>query len=152
MNHYGLTAAQFADRIGVQRSVVSHVLSERNKPSLDFMVKIKTNFPEINLDWLLLGKGNPQENGEKWSKTGDKIVFPDEQEAVKKSDPIKREGSEWAELGNKVNIEPPEPSEMKNQAEVLRDIDERSSVLSKGRKLTRVILFYADGGFESYEA
>ena len=52
-----LSSTQFATEIGVQRSALSHVLSGRNKPSLDFMMKIKTRYPDINLDWLMLGKG-----------------------------------------------------------------------------------------------
>ena len=52
-----LSPTQFASEIGVQRSALSHVLSGRNNPSLDFMMKIKARYPEINLDWLLLGKG-----------------------------------------------------------------------------------------------
>ena len=50
-----LSAAAFAERIGVQRSSVSHILSRRNKPSLDFMLKIHEHFIEVDLDWLLLG-------------------------------------------------------------------------------------------------
>lgn len=49
-----LSAAAFAKRIGVQRSSVSHILSKRNKPSLDFILKINNSFNEVTLDWLLL--------------------------------------------------------------------------------------------------
>lgn len=49
-----LSAAAFAERIGVQRSSVSHILSKRNKPSLDFILKINNSFNEVTLDWLLL--------------------------------------------------------------------------------------------------
>ncbi len=52
-----LSASQFADLLGVQRSNISHILSERNKPSLDFILKIIAQFPEVSLDWLLKGKG-----------------------------------------------------------------------------------------------
>ncbi|MTG97817.1 MULTISPECIES: helix-turn-helix domain-containing protein [Myroides] len=52
------TASAFADKIGVQRSSLSHLLSGRNKPSLDFILKINDTFPDINLLWLLKGKGN----------------------------------------------------------------------------------------------
>ena len=48
-----LSAAAFAERIGVQRSSVSHILSKRNKPSLDFILKINNSFNEVTLDWLL---------------------------------------------------------------------------------------------------
>jgi transcriptional regulator with XRE-family HTH domain len=58
---HNLTAAQFAEEIGVQRSAVSHLLSGRNKPSLDFILKIKKRFPEVKLDWLLLGDGKMTE-------------------------------------------------------------------------------------------
>ena len=49
----GLTASKFAEKIGVQRSSVSHVLSGRNKPSLDFILKINKSIDNISLDWLL---------------------------------------------------------------------------------------------------
>ena len=51
-----LSASQFAEKIGVQRSSVSHILSGRNKPSLDFLIKIHDAFDEVNLEWLILGK------------------------------------------------------------------------------------------------
>ncbi len=54
----GLSSSQFADRIGIQRSSVSHVLSGRNKPGFDFIQKILTAFPEINGDWLITGSGD----------------------------------------------------------------------------------------------
>jgi transcriptional regulator with XRE-family HTH domain len=52
-----LTATQFSEEIGIQRSSLSHILKGRNKPSLDFMLKIKDRYPEIRLNWLLLGEG-----------------------------------------------------------------------------------------------
>lgn len=58
LSHYGLSAAQFSDKIGIQRSSVSHLLSGRNKPSLDFVLKIIAAFPEVDLYWLLDGSGN----------------------------------------------------------------------------------------------
>lgn len=63
LRYYGLSASSFADKIGVQRSSISHLLSGRNKPSLDFVMKVVRSFPEVNLYWLLNGKGSfPQEN------------------------------------------------------------------------------------------
>ena len=52
LNYHQLTASLFADKIGVQRSSVSHVLSGRNKPSLDFILKINKSIENISLDWL----------------------------------------------------------------------------------------------------
>lgn len=52
-----LTASQFADVIDVQRSSMSHILSGRNNPSLDFVHKILKAFPKISTDWLMFGTG-----------------------------------------------------------------------------------------------
>jgi len=52
-----LTASQFADIIDVQRSSMSHILSGRNNPSLDFVHKILKAFPNVNTDWLMFGTG-----------------------------------------------------------------------------------------------
>jgi len=51
------TAAQFADEIGVQKSSISHIISGRNNASLDFIQKILFRYPEVNMDWLMFGKG-----------------------------------------------------------------------------------------------
>ncbi len=52
-----VTAAEFADKIGVQRSSVSHVLNGRNNPSFQFIQKILEAYPQINSRWLLTGNG-----------------------------------------------------------------------------------------------
>lgn len=54
---YSLSSATFAEKIGVQRSSISHILSGRNKPSLDFIMKVLSSYPEVELYWLLNGKG-----------------------------------------------------------------------------------------------
>ena len=56
MEEYQLNASSLADKIGVQRSSLSHILSKRNKPSLDLILKIEKNFEKIDLNWLLFGK------------------------------------------------------------------------------------------------
>jgi DNA-binding XRE family transcriptional regulator len=55
-----LTPTQFADLIGVGRPVISHILSERNKPSLEVVQKIIGAFPDVSLHWLLTGIGSMQ--------------------------------------------------------------------------------------------
>ena len=51
-----LTAKQFAELMDIQPSNVSHLLSGRNKPSLDFLTKLKEVFPEYSFDWIIMGK------------------------------------------------------------------------------------------------
>lgn len=58
IQYYDLSASAMADKIGVQRSSISHLLTGRNKPSLEFVLKIIDAFPEVNLYWLLQGEGS----------------------------------------------------------------------------------------------
>jgi len=55
----GISASIFADKIGVQRSAISHILSGRNKPGFDLLQKIIAKFPTINTEWLITGLGDP---------------------------------------------------------------------------------------------
>ena len=57
IEYYGESASSFAEKIGVQRSSISHILSGINKPSLEFVLKVLNTFPEVELYWLLNGKG-----------------------------------------------------------------------------------------------
>jgi len=54
----GLTPSLLADKMGVQRSGISHILSGRNYPSFDFLQKLLENFPRLNAEWLILGQGS----------------------------------------------------------------------------------------------
>ncbi|MFT4543583.1 MAG: transcriptional regulator with XRE-family HTH domain [Bacteroidia bacterium] len=56
MDDHGLSSSQMADKIGVQRSAISHILSGRNKPSLDFVLKVLNAFTDVSSDWLLKEK------------------------------------------------------------------------------------------------
>ena len=58
LDHYSISATAFSDEIEVNRSTISHLLSGRNKPSLDFVMKVVRHYPEVELYWLLNGKGS----------------------------------------------------------------------------------------------
>ncbi|NNM23657.1 MAG: helix-turn-helix transcriptional regulator [Flavobacteriaceae bacterium] len=58
LDYYGLSATAFSEKIDFSRSTISHLLSGRNKPSLEFVMKVLDQFPEIELYWLLNGKGS----------------------------------------------------------------------------------------------
>ncbi len=58
LDYYGISATSFSEEIEVNRSTISHLLSGRNKPSLDFVMKVIQHYPEVELYWLLNGKGN----------------------------------------------------------------------------------------------
>ena len=92
LQFYGLTASGFADRVGVQRSSLSHLLSGRNKPSLDFILKIIESFPEVDLNWILLDQG----------------TFPKSKNTPTPTVSISTE--------NKESTEPSKPSEVENKS------------------------------------
>lgn len=80
-----LNASSFADRIGVQRSNVSHILNGRNKPGYDFLLKVVQAFPNVNTHWLLTGEENTdpivnevQEPGMSYNSSSIKKAFSQE--------------------------------------------------------------------------
>ncbi len=58
MDYYQLSASAFAEKIEVQKSSISHLLSGRNNPSLEFILKVIRTFDEVELYWLLNGRGS----------------------------------------------------------------------------------------------
>ena len=78
-----LKSSALADNIRVNRATISHILSGRNKPSIDFLQKFLSNNPELNANWLISGVGymkeNQKQNEEKESKSiGKVVVFYDD--------------------------------------------------------------------------
>jgi len=121
-----LSSSQFADKIGVQRSSVSHVLSGRNKPGFDFIQKILVAFPEIDGDWLITGSGEMYKGK---SPSGD--LFEAKKEIQLPVSEVKAEKRPVT-----LNIRKPE-----------KDVEK---VLKK-REIERVIVFYTDRTFREYD-
>ncbi|GAB5563263.1 MAG: helix-turn-helix transcriptional regulator [Winogradskyella sp.] len=75
IQYYGESSSSFAEKIGVQRSSISHILSGRNKPSLDFIMKVLHAYPDVELYWLLNGKGDfPKTHSEVLQSTTSTLV------------------------------------------------------------------------------
>lgn len=101
INKEQLTPSKLADLVGVQRSSISHILSGRNKPSLDFVQKILLQFKNINSDWLLFGKGEmyktklpslfDQKPPQQKTENQNKVVEKSEQPVVENKEPEKVE-------------------------------------------------------------
>ncbi len=93
MKMNNLNASSFADRVGVQRSSVSHILTGRNKPSLDFIQKTLKEFPRVNGDWLITGRSKVED---KLDFSSDKVNTTVKEEPVqpyRKSEQHKKDGS-----------------------------------------------------------
>ena len=140
MSHYNLTAAQFADQIGVQRSAVSHVLSGRNNPSLDFLIKIKRKFPAIHFEWLALGDGEPVADS---NVPSSETSFQEGTGSLTSHKVIKQQPE--------LDFVPAKPTDGQSDAFVTKESDAVKGVIDSGVKgLIRVVLLYSDGSFESY--
>jgi len=133
-----LTPSQFADEIKLQRSSLSHVLSGRNKPSLDFVMKIKQRFSEVNLEWLIFGNGNMFVTKHEIEVP---IITPSlpENKVDDTQQAINFELEEKVELP-KIPISPTPTSKNTNQLD-------SNSVSSAAKK---VVVLYNDGTFEEY--
>lgn len=136
MEHFGLSASSFADKISVQRSSISHLLSGRNKPSLDFVMKISDLFPELNLYWLLDGTGSylKNDNDDLLSEKIKNTPTPSS-----KNDRDEPEIFPLADDKTTLKKEPVLPSE--------NSFSKRTS----GKELYKVVLFYTDGTFEDFK-
>lgn len=131
----GLTPSEFADKIDVQRSAISHITSGRNKPSLEFLIKIKQAFPEIDTDWLVFGIEKEEISEE---------ILPEKeiQETSTSSFPTLFDS---IEEGSKLEI-----SSENNSNESLNESQKLDSEISTERKLIKTLLFYSDGSFEEF--
>ncbi len=65
MEKENMTSGAFAESIGIQQSTLSHILNGRNKPSLDVIMKVHQKYSSIDLEWLLYGNGNLNEQSQK---------------------------------------------------------------------------------------
>ena len=142
LDYNGLNASSFADKIGVQRSSLSHLLSGRNKPSLDFILKIIEVFPDVDLYWILNGKG----------------TFP---KSEKKSDPIITTPTPTinnkiveTEIEKQVDLFSDEIATPKNRLEekFVNTIPNTHNSASNNNEaeMDRIVIFYKNGTFKTY--
>lgn len=73
INEKNLTNSEFSEQTGIPKSGLSHILSGRNKVSLDYVLKILKAFPEIDTDWLLTGEGNSEKLNHEFLEKKDNI-------------------------------------------------------------------------------
>jgi DNA-binding XRE family transcriptional regulator len=141
LDYFSLNASSFADKIGVQRSSMSHLLSGRNKPSLDFILKIIDIFPDVDLYWILNGSGSfPKINEENILKK-DTIS-----EDLKSSTPP-LSSSEVLPLDLFSEIKNPKVT---NSIEAQKTENTTLPKISNSDDLEKIVFFYKNGTFKVY--
>jgi transcriptional regulator with XRE-family HTH domain len=121
------SAAQLAEEIGVQPSGISHILSGRNKPSLDFVIKMLEKYNFLSTDWLLFG-------------TGDMYKVPAVQNLF--NEPIIGTRKDEAEDKQHVN----EHEKISEYTEATQDIKSKL----KGSSVEKIVWFYSDNSFREF--
>ena len=148
-----IASSKFADIIGVNRSSISHLLSGRNNPSLDFLQKVLVKFPNINPDWLLLGQGSMYRNNikiEDKTTQNNPVLFEDKREfnkEVSKEEPVNNITE--SKIEDTPSIKPQPLNESSNDNEIKPEIPINNNNLSP-KQLQRIIFFYTDGTFDVY--
>jgi len=123
------TSAQFAEEIGVQPSGVSHILSGRNKPSLDFVLKMLEKYSFLSTEWLLFGKGTMYRDSSMQN------LFDQSAEKIEISDDINKKA-------NSRETETSEYVENSKEPEIRAGKDELT--------VERIVWFYNNNSFREY--
>ncbi len=134
LDYYGLNASAFADKIGVQRSSMSHLLSGRNKPSLDFVMKILEVFPDVDLYWILIGRGNFPKNSDDEIRENSKVLTP-----------IPSNENSGGDLFSATEINEEEKREIKKSS-LPKNVD----FSLEDDDIDKIVFFYKNGTFKAY--
>ena len=119
-----LSASAFADEIGVQRSSISHILSGRNKPSLEFIQKVLKRYPKVDANWLISGTTVVQE---------ERIRLEDD----------KAKSSEKKEEDSKIVVE-------SSGEQVAKGASIKTESSTDGKAIEKILIFYRDSTFEEF--
>jgi transcriptional regulator with XRE-family HTH domain len=131
LKHYEHTPSSFADKLGVQRSSISHLLSGRNKPGFEFLSRLLAEFTDLNMEWFISGKGNMIK----------KIPSPPVNLTLFDQSPVMEKTS--------LNSESEIPVQDVN--EVQKEVTNVIKVDSEGKnRVSKVILFFNDKSFEEF--
>jgi transcriptional regulator with XRE-family HTH domain len=136
----GISPSKFADDLVIQRSSVSHILSGRNKPSLEIIQKILKAYPDIDRDWLLFDNDIPQQNTPQINRQQsiNQRVTNQNLFEQKPRESNKNFQSEQISVQQPVNVMPK------------RNKIERPMIPSSNtnKQIERIMIFYTDGTFE----
>lgn len=136
MKQEHLSASKLADIANIQRSAMSHILSGRNRPSLDIALKILEAFPTLSSDWLIRGIGpmckDDGQNPSLFQNSGtENEIFP----AQRQENSELRKENDLRQGENASNIS-----------------DNQPIIIQKNvsKSVTKIVVFYSDGTFDSF--
>ena len=132
-----LSAARFAEIMGLQRSGISHLLSGRNKPGYDFITRFLKHFPQINAEWFLLGIGKPYKS----------MTVEDADTGTSEIPSLFAVASPDREDSRQGNQDIADENEALFSQKTLQ---ERTGGAIPSKKIGRITVFYTDGSFDEF--
>ena len=139
MDREQLTAGAFAASIEVAQATISHILASRNNPSTEVILKLHKRYNDINLEWLLTGKGNMSNNSPSVENNGfDYPLFADNPENPS-NEPSTPENRKEIALEAPVNT----PKEIVKQEIIYKE--------RPPKKITEIRIFFDDNTYETFK-
>ena len=146
MQMLNCSPTQFANAIGVQRATLQHILNGRNEPSLKIIMAIHEGFPQVDLEWLLYGKGNAfgETSAPNRNMEHDYPLFPGIENSV--FQPNTRENSGFSNLKE---VKPAAPMRKKPNN---KDVSDKMNLStdSSQKKIKEVVIFFEDGTYQNF--
>ena len=159
MKSDGLTPSQFSDKTGIQRASVSHILSGRNKPSLEVLLKIYDAFPELDIEWLMTGKG--EEPVAKTYGSSDAVVEENtlfSQPLLPEKSAPQMQGAAQQPMTSRYNAYQEAEIPQTRAPQAVRPVERqrkaaapkvRQQQASNERRIKEIRIFYTDGTYET---
>lgn len=132
LNAENMTQSEFADRIGIARASVSHILAGRNKPSIEMVQKLSESFPALNLEWFINGNG-------KMYKSDSPASYASIQNAPQSQEQSLFDVETEAPASN--------PTTYHAEPKATTSYKERQ-IIKNQRNVVRVLVFFDDGTFQ----
>lgn len=140
-----ISQSQFADTIKVVRASVSHVLSGRNNPSYEFMRAIMLSYPQLNMEWLMLGKG-------KMYKDAAPAPLPEPEQALPASDLLftdfDLDDTQSTVPESNISVTPPATEVHAQTSSDMNTLKEVAQTIVKQRNVSRIIIMFDDGTYQ----
>ena len=164
MKCYELAPSQFADKTGIQRASVSHILSGRNKPSLEVMQKIYEAFPELDAKWLMFGTGEAPVRGSServGARTAENNLFSagfSEREPEVPEQPVRQPAlvsytpdslEKQPEAVHSSVSASPKPQSHPKQPKKVQPRQNVQAAAVPARRIKEIRVFYTDGTYET---
>lgn len=145
----GFSPSHFADEIGVQRSSISHILANRNKPSFDILQKIIKRFPQLGYDWLDNEGVNPPKsdnliNEITAAKRGPKPI-------TQKSEPSQNSYGSPQNLAQNTHLSESSKKNLFDSLSVQPNVMTQVFDTTIEKSVERIIVFYSDNSFKEFK-